>query len=172
MGEGTSASPRRSSRVRKETVLYTGLDDLPTPSQPRRKRQRKAKQAKRQREPLTEEQRNRIKTAENWMEDMENFLYTVPHGRNGKTCGDQNVRTVMRQVRVLASGAGVTYKWWPEGVVFAKNEPANMQTDFLSLYERAHAFEAEHGRDRGNGWLLLHPITKLACYQVYKLEQL
>ena len=43
--------------------------------------------------------------------------------------------------------------------------------DFDDLYIQAVAFEAAHGKDKGNGWRLKHPIKKLALYKEYLLEQ-
>ena len=54
---------------------------------------------------------------------------------------------------------------WPEDVVFRKNEPVTMESDIVSIIEDAKAYEDEHGRDHGNGWLLNHPLRKLLIFQ-------
>ena len=78
----------------------------------------------------------------------------------------------MRQVRVLVSGKGIYYKHWDDGVACFKDRAITLATDFVKLWEEAREFENTHGRDRGNGWLLLHPITKLLCFQIYKVGQI
>ena len=85
---------------------------------------------------------------------------------------DDDDTQVMRQVRVLVSGKGIYYKHWDEGVSCFKNRSITLATDFVKLWEEAKDFENKHGRDRGNGWLLLHPITKLLCFQIYKVGQI
>ena len=59
---------------------------------------------------LTEEQRKSLEAAEGWLDDMSDFLETVPHGRNDKVVSADNARSVMKMVRILASGSGVTYR--------------------------------------------------------------
>lgn len=119
---------------------------------------------------LTDEQRRRLDDAKDWLDEFEDFLTRVPHGRNGKVISEQNCRSVMRQVRILVSGQGVTYKHWNDGTVCFKGRPVTLGTDFVELFEEAKAFENEHGKDKGNGWLMLHPITKLLCFQIYKVS--
>ena len=79
----------------------------------------------------------------------------------------QNLRSVMRQVEKLVSGVGITYHHWNESVVFAANTKIKLQDDFDALHGQAQDFEDEHGQDLGNGWLLRHPIQKLANFQRY-----
>ena len=118
---------------------------------------------------LTDEQLKRLGKAEAWLEEFETFLQTVPHGRNGKVVSEDNARQVMRQVRQLVSGHGVPYRHWPEGVVFAEGRPVTLATNCMELYREAVEYENTYGADKGNGWLLLHPITKIMCFQSYKL---
>jgi len=56
-------------------------------------------------------------------------------------------------------------------VYFKKNKPVKLSSDFDKMYDEAVDFEDEHGRDLGNGWLLRHPIKKLANFQYYYFEQ-
>ena len=65
------------------------------------------------------------------------------------------------------SGEGVTYAYWPDGVVFRKGEPVTMQSDISAIIEDARDYEDQYGEDRGHGWLLNHPLRKLLFYQHY-----
>ena len=80
---------------------------------------------------------------------------------------EQNRRSVMRQVRKLVSGEGVTYAYWPVNVVFRKDEPVTMQSDISAIIDDARDYEDRYGEDRGHGWLLNHPLRKLLFYQHY-----
>ena len=103
-----------------------------------------------------------------WEEDMLQWLLNVPHGSSKKTCSRANAQQVIRQARKLLFGKGIPYSNWPEGVVFAKDETITLDdTDFDHLHKRAKAFEEEYGKDKGNGWLLQHPIHKLKLYQEF-----
>ena len=65
------------------------------------------------------------------------------------------------------SGEGVTYAYWPDGVVFRKGEPVTMQSDISAIIDDARDYEDQYGEDRGHGWLLNHPLRKLLFYQHY-----
>ena len=78
---------------------------------------------------------------------------------------DNNRKTVIRQVTKLVTGVGVDYHRWPAGVVFRKGEPVTLQDDLVQIKEDAKEFEAEHGRDLGNGWLLNHPLQKMILFR-------
>jgi hypothetical protein len=105
-----------------------------------------------------------------WIPNFYDFLVNVPHGRNQKTVTAANARTVIRQVEKLATGEGITYLHWPRGTVFASGERIDYNHNNLQrLYERAQQFEKDYGKDKGNGWLLRHPIKKLQIYQEYRL---
>ena len=109
---------------------------------------------------LTPEQRQQLRWSESWLDDMQTYLIEKEH------LSSQNLRSVMRQVEKLVSGVGVTYQHWPPGVVFGgAGQQVTLHDDFEALHANAVEFEHRHGRDRGNGWLLRHPITKLARYQ-------
>jgi hypothetical protein len=107
-----------------------------------------------------------------WLEEMGTFLQTRPHGRNSNTISFANARTVMRQMKVLVTGEGVRYKHWNRGIVFGAGRPVTLKTNCTAMFHEACAFEEKHGRDKGNGWLLRHPLTKMSCFQVYKMDQL
>jgi hypothetical protein len=110
-----------------------------------------------------------------WLPGMQHFLLHVPHGTRQplKIVSEANTRMVLRQVKRLASGVGITYKHWPAHVAFGRGRPITdiRTTDFVAWGNEAKAFEERNGRDLGNGWLLKHPITKLQVYQNYLLEQ-
>ena len=72
---------------------------------------------------------------------------------------------MIRQVTKLVTGVGVDYHHWPAGVVFRKGEPVTLQDDLAQIKEDAKEFEAEHGRDLGNGWLLNHPLQKMILFR-------
>ena len=65
----------------------------------------------------------------------------------------------------LVTGVGVDYHHWPAGVVFRKGEPVTLQDDLAEIKEDAKDFEAQHGRDLGNGWLLNHPLQKMILFR-------
>ena len=65
----------------------------------------------------------------------------------------------------LVTGVGVDYHRWPAGVVFRKGEPVTLQDDLAQIKEDAKDFEAQHGRDLGNGWLLNHPLQKMILFR-------
>uniref|UniRef100_A0A7S1ZUF6 Uncharacterized protein n=1 Tax=Trieres chinensis TaxID=1514140 RepID=A0A7S1ZUF6_TRICV len=163
-------SRRRSARKAGKPVLYTGEElDQQINVVPRAKK-RSARVTKVVIE-YTDEQRATLKTAQDWMDDMNNFLLKVPHGGGNRTVSEDNARTVMRQVEKMVSGAGVTYHHWPSKIVFAKNRAIDLSTNFDELYREAEEYENKYGRDLGNGWLMRHPIVKLKNYQVWRLEQ-
>ena len=66
---------------------------------------------------------------------------------------------------------GVTMKMEMTIVFHPYMYPITLQTDTLTLLEDAKMWEAEYGKDLGNGWLMNHPITKLACYQVHLSQE-
>ena len=72
---------------------------------------------------------------------------------------------MIRQVTKLVTGVGVEYHHWPAGVVFRKGEPVTLQDDLVQIKEDAKEFEAQHGRDLGNGWLLNHPLQKMILFR-------
>ena len=76
---------------------------------------------------------------------------------------DQNARSVMRQVRKLASGEGIRYEspkyGWPEGCYFMKGKKVTPMDDFVQLMEDAAECEYQWGRDHGNGWLLVSALV-------------
>eukprot|EP00980_Cylindrotheca_fusiformis_P024047 scaffold11455_cov94-Cylindrotheca_fusiformis.AAC.3 len=76
---------------------------------------------------------------------------------------EQNVRNVMRQVSKLARGDGIRYE-------SPKGQPVTPISDIVALMEEAQDCEDRWGRDRGNGWLLSHPLKKLLLFQQFCLN--
>lgn len=153
-------------RQRKRAAAFTTI----TPSPPRKKtKNTHSDQASRKSSSSTPRPRKLNLSPENeWEEDMLQWLLNVPHGSSKKTCSRANAQQVIRQARKLLFGKGIPYSNWPEGVVFAKDETITLDdTDFDHLHKRAKAFEEEYGKDKGNGWLLQHPIHKLKLYQEF-----
>ena len=72
---------------------------------------------------------------------------------------------MIRQITKLVTGVGVDYHRWPAGVVFRKGEPVTLQDDLAQIKEDAKDFEAQHGKDLGNGWLLNHPLQKMILFR-------
>ena len=69
------------------------------------------------------------------MEEFEEFLRTVPHGRKGVPISQANARTVIRQVKLMVSGAGVGYHHWPSDIFWRKGQPVSLEEDFDELKE-------------------------------------
>lgn len=86
----------------------------------------------------------------------------------------QNERNVMRQVTKLAHGEGIRYEspkyGWPEGCYFLKGIKVTPLSDFVELLQQAVDAENRWGQDRGNGWLLRHPLKKLLLFQQFCLQ--
>jgi len=176
-----SSVRRRSKRLQNEAAApsaadalksYTSLDlvllgeDDEDPIRRRSRNKKKQKKSRRQSE-LSPQERQTLRSTCNWLDDMESYL------RHEEELSSQNLRSVMRQVEKLVSGVGITYHHWrDETVIFGKNRKGiPLAEDFEALHVQAIDFENEHGRDLGNGWLLRHPIQKLANFQRYTLEQ-
>mmetsp|Transcript_28573 Transcript_28573/g.67106 ORF Transcript_28573/g.67106 Transcript_28573/m.67106 type:complete len:273 (-) Transcript_28573:403-1221(-) len=86
----------------------------------------------------------------------------------------QNVRSVMRQARKLASGEGIRYEspryGWDEGCYFQRGVKITPMSDFVELMIEGQNCEDMWGRDHGNGWLLSHPLKKLLLFQQFILN--
>ena len=130
---------------------------------PRKKRKRIKSQ---QLSELTPSQNAVLDKAQDWLKAMARFLSTHSHGSAGKTITATNLKRSLKKLSLLASGSGITYGRWDDNVIFHPF-PIDLNTDTLTLLEDAREYELEYGEDAGNGWLLKHPITKLACYQVH-----
>lgn len=80
----------------------------------------------------------------------------------------------MRQVTKLARGEGVRYEspkyGWPPNAYFMKGTKVTPLSDIVDLMIQAQEAEDKYGRDRGNGWLLSHPLKKLLLFQQFALN--
>ena len=86
-------------------------------------------------------------------------------------CSEANVRSVMKQATALYSGKGVFYKWWPEGHQwFMEGIRVTPLTDLVQVLLDAKEWENTYGRDKGNGWLLDHPLKKMLIFQQFCLN--
>ena len=104
-----------------------------------------------------------------WMKGLEHFLTHIPHGPRNKVSSPDNTKTVMRRVKQLASGKGIEYKHWKKNLRFNQGIFINIDTtNFDKLHGEAKLWEKKYGKDKGNGWLLQHPIKKLQLYQEYR----
>jgi len=59
--------------------------------------------------------------------------------------------------------------------VFARNRKIRIEadedgkeTDLGALHREAKQYEDRYGEDKGHGWLLRHPITKLMLFKEYR----
>lgn len=164
---------RSSARVLRMAPIYTGesIDlfhadafERPAVKKPRAVRQRGIVSPS-----LSPDQRAALDDSQDWLDELDHFLRHLPHGSKHQPCSPDNARNVMCQVKKLVAGCGITYTHWSAGVVFQKK--VSLKNDFDALYAEAQAFQNEHGHDRGNGWLLLHPIKKLKLFQEYKFDK-
>ncbi len=143
--------PAPIERLADDPRSYTDFEE----SRQRRKRPRV------EASPLTDEQRERLGVF--CMETLYDWLGTTTQFH--KAISPDNRKTVIRQVTKLVTGVGVDYHHWPAGVVFRKGEPVTLQDDLVQIKEDAKDFEAQHGRDLGNGWLLNHPLQKMILFR-------
>lgn len=105
---------------------------------------------------------------QNYLDKFREFL--VHHDK----ISAQNERNVMRQVTKLAHGEGIRYEsakyGWPEGCYFLKGVQVTPLSDLVELLQQAIEAENKWGQDRGNGWLLRHPLKKLLLFQQFCLQ--
>mmetsp|Transcript_27848 Transcript_27848/g.85437 ORF Transcript_27848/g.85437 Transcript_27848/m.85437 type:complete len:220 (+) Transcript_27848:131-790(+) len=115
--------------------------------------------------PSTEAQRRALRGRALDLTDFRTFLEET------ERLSVKNTRAVMRQVTQLAEGGGVTYTGWRAGVAFRRGQALELAEDLHAVRAAAQDHEDEHGVDKGNGWLLRHPLTKLILYQGYLLAE-
>ena len=88
---------------------------------------------------------------------------------------EQNRRNVLRQATKLANGEGIYYDspkyGWPEGCVFMEGTTVGPTDDIPQLMKLGQECEDKWGEDRGNGWLLRHPLKKMYQFQQYLLQE-
>jgi hypothetical protein len=175
----TEGAPRRSATVKQEKIReatdhLTGsesspvilIDDRPTapptdPVTPAVVTPQKV------RKPPPQFKADGFKSDFRWIEEMAHWLETGKGGQT-KIMSDANARCVLRQVTKLAKGDGIMYPTgWPADVVYFQDTKVDLTFDFDIMLAEAIRYETKYGRDRGNGWLLRHPIKKLKMYQAY-----
>ena len=118
---------------------------------------------------LTEDEKQVLSHIDqNYLDKFREFL--VHHDK----ISVQNERNVMRQVTKLAHGEGIRYEspkyGWPEGCYFLKGTKVTPLSDLVDLLQQAVDAENRWGQDRGNGWLLRHPLKKLLLFQQFCLQ--
>ena len=114
--------------------------------------------------PVPNEQRQRLKDFKLSMLTFEAFLLENQEMSVNKS------KALVRQVKKLMEGKGIKYGAWPQGIVFCENLKLDLTWNFMKLYDEALSYELTYGRDKGNGWLLRHPVSKLGAYQRHVLE--
>lgn len=176
------ATPTRTSRrLKRQPVLYEPiLEDVRIPmgaSKTKRVERRPATSKFRceipsdvYSSPLTAKQEALInnKMEGDFLGKFEDYLTDVD------VLSERNRQSVMRQVTKLAEGKGIRYEskqyGWPEGCYFMRGKRITPVDDILKLMEIGRQCEEEWGIDRGNGWLLSHPLKKIFGFQQYHLQ--
>ena len=162
-GESTLSQETPPKKVRAATAAVVS----PSPPNKRKSgppKQLVAKKTKKQRKSplLNYDERRQLEGVMIDLDDFERYLVDV------EMVSADNARTIMRQVQKLSKGEGIRYKNWASNdIVFCPREINDLGEDFHLLRQQAKAFENEHGKDLGHGWLLNHPIQKLENYQGY-----
>ena len=82
---------------------------------------------------------------------------------------DSNERRVMPQASKLLRGEGIGYVHWGRKM-FHKGDKITLMHDIVALMDEAVDCEAKWGKDKGNGWLLNHPLKKLLIFQMFCLR--
>jgi hypothetical protein len=102
-------------------------------------------------------------------------LYLQDYLTNVDTLSYQNKRNVLRQITKLATGEGIRYEskayGWPDNCFFLDGIKVGPTDDILKLMDLGRECEEKWGEDRGNGWLLSHPLKKLYMFQQYLLHE-
>jgi hypothetical protein len=107
----------------------------------------------------------------NWVEEMKEWLLTVPHGPKEEVCSKNNTNQVISKLHKLASGEGLRCPDWPKGVIFCKGFHVDLILyDAKVLLENFKKMEAKHGKDARNGFSGAHPLKKMHLYQTWLKE--
>jgi hypothetical protein len=182
---------RRSSRVSKKPIEFVALDYEAVGFERRIKRRKHTKTAKKQtfdlgqqttpeeraifepRKPTKKGKKQKFDmgqqitpkeraifepiSSEEWLEDMEHY-YSVIVGNSAS-----NVQRVMCTTRKLASGQGVQHPSTQK--CFMRKRKVNLGMDLREILDEASEWVYDNGGDRGNGWLIEHPVKKIWIYQ-------
>ena len=159
-------SPPSSSRSRfSKPAPAARLPSVPSPDAAKRRivtpEKRQCKKPRTEKRPV-----DNITSDEISLKDLEYWLTNIHRGSRGNPLSKANINSVMRQVRKLVNGYGIKYEsTWPEGTIFKHGIHISLAHDLAGMHQEAKDFEEEHGRDKGHGWLLQHPIKKLQLYK-------
>ena len=165
---------RRSARVSKKPVEFVALDAntdyearLLTEKIERRAKSRskptKGKNLKKRAFDLGSQISDKKRAAlepipvAEWAADMEFYFAEVEDN------SASNVQRVMSVVNKLVDGRGVRHPHTHE--FFLKNKVIHLGMDFRQMLDEASEWVYNNGGDRGNGWLIEHPVKKLWIYQ-------
>ncbi|GAX16539.1 hypothetical protein FisN_7Lh267 [Fistulifera solaris] len=100
-----------------------------------------------------------VQVTEDWTKGMEQWL---------KRTGQEKIAHVMKQVRMLASGAGVRCKGWDINRRAFLGTEVNLSSPLPRFLEHAKSLQEEFGMD---GELdLLVPLEQMLCYRKSLLE--
>lgn len=117
-------------------------------------------------EQISEEKRIKLfqnVSSKDWVADMEHYFRDILEN------SFNNVQRVMNVVEKLVSGQGIKHP--STGAYFKKNKKIKLTDDFSAMLDEAKEWVDENGGDRGNGWLIEHPIKKCFVYQQERAEQ-
>lgn len=178
----TVTPPRRSARQMRKPVQYTAIDAV---EDAERRLARKIAERKRGQvvwpEGAVVKRQRTVKLAaipsvgratiekltsvpsDDWVEDMQRYF--AEHEGNSVN----NVQRVMMVVRKLAAGTGVQHPATRER--FKKNERIHLGCNFRAMLDDASEWVYSNGGDRGNGWLIEHPVKKCLIYQMARVER-
>ena len=98
-----------------------------------------------------------------WVDDLK-YYFKVIQGNS-----DSNVYRVVRVVEKLVCGFGIRHPM--TGEYFKKNVDVRLSDDFRLMLDEASEWVYDNGGDRGNGWLIEHPVKKCFVYQQARAEK-
>lgn len=176
-----SAPIRRSARQMRKPVQYTAIDaiedaqrllaskiakrkHISTPVNQKLVKRRKFKDFD-QIPPIDDAALRKLASilSDDWLEDMQQYF--AEHQGNSAN----NVQRVMTVVRKLVSGVGIQHPATRER--FNKNEKIHLGCNFRGMLDDASEWVYSNGGDRGNGWLIEHPVKKCLVYQMARIER-
>lgn len=118
------------------------------------------------RNPKIKEEREDAKVAVvDWTRGMEKWLR-----RTWENPGKGKIAQVMKQVRMLASGAGVRCKSWDINRRAFIGTEVNLSSNLPRLIEHAKSFQEEFGMDTSAESDLIVPLEQILCYKKSLLD--
>lgn len=171
--------PRRITRARAQeetisTPLASHRDESPPAIRPAKRPKRQSAQfsagcVRAQRMQLA----NMDNDQHNLVEDLKDFLFDArKHVPFCAAMSVSNSRAVLNKLSLLACGAGIHHPYNEDAPVFMGGERLRLDADVGALEARASQWLNRYGQDRGNGWLVIHPLRKFARYQEYLLSDM